>query len=140
MSFVSFVPAASAVSLRGYPAVALVPVRGLGLSGGVVASSTWVFGSARSGWHEADSEASASGLAVFFDGVPEPLVCLKAALCPADFVALKESVRSAVVSGVPVFPLVAAGSSGVAASGFFCGLSASAPGAPLSAPARGSFV
>jgi len=140
MSFVSFVPSASAVSLRGYPAAALVPVRGLGLSGGVVVSSTWVFGSARSGWREVDSEASASGLAVFFDGVIEPLVCLKAALCPADFVALRESVASAGLAGVPVFPLVAAGLSGVAASGYFCGLAASAPGAPLSSVARGSFV
>jgi len=141
MSFVSFVPSASAVSLgRSGAASSLAPVRGLGFSGGVVVASGWVTGSAHAGWRAVDSSASASGLAVFFDGVADPLVCLKGALCPADFDALRESVASAGLSGVSVFPVVACGRSGVAASGYFCGLAASAPGAPLSSVARGSFV
>jgi len=118
-SFSPFVPAASAVSLGGSVSSAVVPVRGLGLRGAVVEGS--------------DLSPDGSRFFVWFVGVPEPLVCLRAAFAaPADFVSCVKSVASAGAAGVPVFPVVAVGASGVAASGYFCGLDSVSPsGAPV---------
>lgn len=136
----SFVPSASSVSLPG-GCSAVVPVpSALGASGGVVSGSAWVV---RSGgvWVSAPP-ASASALAVRFVGVGVPLVCLRAAL-PASgaFARLGAAVAAAGLSGSAVFPVVGVGASGVAASGFFCGLSASGPVAPVPcAVSAGSFA
>lgn len=137
-SFVSFVPAVSAVSLGGFPASSVVPVSGpLGSAGGVVVGSSWVSGSARGGWVAA-SASSARGLAVWFRGSSVPLVCLRAALAPACFSSLVASVASAGASGAVVFPVVASGSSGGVAPGFLCGLASSGPVA--AAPVVGCVV
>ena len=138
-SFVSFVPAVSAVSLGGFPASSVVPVSGpLGSAGGVVVGSSWVSGSARGGWVAAPSASSARGLAVWFRGSSVPLVCLRAALAPACFSSLVASVASACASGAVVFPVVASGSSGGVAPGFLCGLASSGPVA--AAPVVGCVV
>jgi len=138
-SFVSFVPAPSSVSLgRSGVASSVVPVRGLGFVGGVVARSSWGSGPFASPVWLPSSEGAAF-LAVWFVGVSAPLVCLVSALSASDLSALVASAASAGSSGVPVFPVVAAGASGVAASGYFCGLAASGPGASA-APAAGVFA
>jgi len=130
------------VFLGDEPASAVVPVPGLGFRGGAVVGSSWVAGSSRSGWF-ASSEASASGLAVWFRGRSRPLVCLVRAF-EGGLDALRASVASAGASGAVVYPVVAVGVSGVAASGFFCGLASepSAGGASLVAatPVVGSFA
>jgi len=132
-SFVSFLPAsAGSVLLSGLPASALFPVAVVGVSGCVVSSAFWFSGSARSPVALAapvpagSVPSGASGLvAVLASGAS--LVCLSAAFpggvgSPA-LASLGASVRSAVLSGAVVFPVVAA--SGLRpASGFFCGLAA----------------
>ena len=136
----SFVPSVSSVFLPG-GCSAVVPVpSALGFGGGVVAGSAWV-SRVRGVWVSAPS-ASASGLAVRFVGVSAPLVCLRAALpASGSFARLVSVVSSAAASGVVVFPVVAVGARGAAASGFFCGLSASAPSAPVAAAVpAGSFA
>jgi len=128
----SFVPSVSSVFLPG-GCSAVVPVpSALGFGGGVVAGSAWV-SRVRGVWVAAPS-SSASALAVRFVGVSAPLVCLRSAL-PASgaFARLVSAVSSAAASGAVVFPVVAVGARGAAASGFFCGLSASAPSAPVAA-------
>jgi hypothetical protein len=117
-----FVPLASEVSLGGRPASAVVCRSRLG---GVVLSS-----------------ASLSGgvLTVFLaDG--SSYRCLGACFGGAWPPALLASVKLAVTSGVPVWLWCAVGSSGYAASGFFGGVSFSAPEAvaPV-APAPGTCV
>ena len=137
--FVPFVPSASAVSLgRSGFASSVVPVRGLGFSGGVVSRSAWVSGPASAPVF-LPSRVGASALWVWFAGSSAPLVCLVGALSSADLSSLVASASSAASSGSPVFPVVAAGASGVAASGYFCGLSASGPGSSA-VPAVGSFA
>jgi hypothetical protein len=137
--FVPFVPSASAVSLgRSGFASSVVPVRGLGFSGGVVSRSAWVSGSVSAPVF-LPSRVGASALWVWFAGSSAPLVCLVGALSSADLSSLVASASSAASSGSPVFPVVAAGASGVAASGYFCGLSASGPGSSA-VPAVGSFA
>ena len=138
-SFASFVPAPSSVSLgRSGVASSVVPVRGVGFVGGVVSASSWAAGAASSPSF-LPSSAGASLFCVWVGSSPLPLVCLVSALSPADLASLVASVSSAGSSGVPVFPVVAAGVSGVSASGFFCGLASAAPGS-LVAPAAGSFA
>jgi len=137
--FAPFVPVASSVSLgRSGPAASVVPVRGLGFVGAVVVRSAWVAGPAAAPSF-LPSSAGASALWVWFAGSSAPLVCLVGAVSPASLALLAGSVSSAGRSGVPVFPVVAAGASGVAASGYFCGLASAGPGASV-APAAGSFA
>jgi hypothetical protein len=139
-SFSSFVPSASAVSLgRSGFASSVVPVRGLGFSGGVVSRASWVSG-APSAPVFLPSSVGASALWVWFVGSSAPLVCLVGAFGGVSGCApLVSSVASALSSGEVVFPVVACGPSGVAASGFFCGLAAVGPGSSV-APAVGSFA
>jgi hypothetical protein len=138
--FVPWVPAsAGSVSLRGSAASALFPVAGVGVSGCVVASACWFAGSARAPL-ALSGPAGAAGLwlVVVSGSVRLDLFCLSAALSPSDLGSLVVSCSSAVaagLAGVSVFPVVAAGSRGVAAGSFFCGLAASGPGVP--APADG---
>jgi len=113
-----FVPAASAVSLRGAPASAVVCRSRLG---GVVLSSASLSGGVLSVFL-ADGSSFRCLLSCFGGSAPEALLA---------------SVRSAVSSGSPVWLWCAVGSSGYAASGFFCGLSFSAPAAAPVAPAAG---
>lgn len=138
--FVPFVPSASAVSLgRSGFASSVVPVRGLGFSGGVVSRASWVSGSSAAPAF-LPSSVGASALWVWFAGSSAPLVCLVGAFGGVSGCApLVSAVASALSSGEAVFPVVAAGPSGVAASGFFCGLAAVGPGSSA-APAVGSFA
>lgn len=119
-----FVPAASEVSLRGAPASAVVCRSRLG---GVVLSSASLSGGVLT-VVLADAFPASAGtrfrclLSCFGGSAPEALLA---------------SVRSAVSSGSPVWLWCAVGSSGYAASGFFCGLSFSAPDAAPVAPVPG---
>jgi hypothetical protein len=139
VSFVPFVPSASSVFLAGVAASSLVPVAGVGFSGGVLLGSSWVargFGGPR--WVGVASASLADGFAVWFAGSSVPLVCLSAALPPSAFESLRSSAASAGASAASVFPVVAVGAGGRAAPGFFCGLAASGPVA--ASPVVGSFV
>jgi len=113
-----FVPASSAVSLRGASASAVVCRSRLG---GVVLSSASLAGGVLSVFL-ADGSSFRCLLSCFGGSAPEALLA---------------SVRSAVSSGSPVWLWCAVGSSGYAASGFFCGLSFSAPPAAPVAPVAG---
>ena len=140
MSFVPFVPSASSVFLGGVAAASLVPVAGVGFSGGVLVGSSWVARGSGGGprWVGVASASLSVGFAVWFAGSSVPLVCLSAALPPSAFESLRSSVRSAGASAASVFPVVAVGAGGRAAPGFFCGLAASGPVA--ASPVVGSFV
>ena len=130
----SFVPSASSALLPGGVS-AVVPVpSSLGSVGGVVVGSAWVSRSRGVVLPWSGPAASAPALAVWFAGSSVPLVCLRSALPASGALARLASAASAAgASGSVVFPVVAVGASGVAASGFFCGLSASAPVAPSAA-------
>jgi len=139
-SFVSFVPAPSSVSLGRGSALVVEPVAAVGFSGGVVSRCALAVGSASAPSFlppGSDPASARFSLVCVWVGSSElPLVCLASALSASDLLLLCASVSSALASGAVVFPVVGAGS-GRAASGFFCGLAASAPGS-LVAPAAGS--
>ena len=130
----SFVPSVASVFLPGGVS-AVVPVpSALGFGGGVVVGVAWVsrVRGVVVSWSGAASAAPA--LAVWFAGRSVPLVCLRSALPASGALArLGAAASAACVSGAVVFPVVAVGSGGAAAGGFFCGLSASAPAAPVAA-------
>ena len=137
-SFVSFCPAsAGSVKLGRSSASSLFPVDGVGVTGCVVVKAMWFSGSARSPL-AVSSAAGAAGIwlvVVSPAGVRSELFCLSVALSPSDLGLLVASCTSAVKSKALVFPVVAAGSSDVAASSYFCGLAAAGPG--LDVPADG---
>ncbi len=118
----------------------LKQVAGVGFSGGVVSRCALANGSASAPSFlppGSDPASARFSLVCVWVGSSElPLVCLASALSASDLLLLCASVSSALASGAVVFPVVGAGS-GRAASGFFCGLAASAPGS-LVAPAAGS--